>query len=143
MCVSSPSITQVQRMQIEQEEELKRLTLQKKQKSYDKKYAGALDSVMKYKNNEKMLQVDWKNLVMYILPKIGATDAPSSSCKTIASMQDRLSKLPEHWSTYVEMTNTAQNLEKTQDISPESDPDKDTDNEAVNHLEDLILVEMV
>ena len=41
------------------------------------------------------------------------------------------------------MTNTAQNLEKTQDISPESDPDKDTDNEAVNHLEDLILVEMV
>ena len=117
MCVSSPSITKVQRMQLEQEQALKEAALQKKQIGNDKKLAGAIKAVLKHKNGEKMLQVDWKVLVSYILPLIGSTDKPSSY-KTTAALQERLSRLPEHWSTYVHVPNIDQISENLQDISP-------------------------
>ena len=80
-------------MQLEQEQALKEAALQKKQIGNDKKLAGAIKAVLKHKNGEKMLQVDWRVLVGYILPLIGSTDKPSSY-KTTAALQERLSRLP-------------------------------------------------
>ena len=57
-----------------------------------------------------MLCYDWKVLVMYILPKAGAEDRPSLY-KTTAQLQERLSRLPEHWSTYVDVANIDENSE--------------------------------
>ena len=47
---------------------------------------------------------------MYILPKAGAEDCPSLY-KTTAQLQERLSRLPEHWSTYVDVANIDENSE--------------------------------
>ena len=82
MCVSSPSVTKAQRIQIEQEAEKRRKALQKKQTGKNRKLAGAINAVMKHTNNEKILNTDWKALVMYILPLSGSKDSPLSYTTT-------------------------------------------------------------
>jgi len=65
---------------------------------------------MKHKNTEKMLNTDWKALVMYILP-VSVSKDPQSSYTTTIAIQERLSTLPQHWSTYVKVPNLDQNSE--------------------------------
>ena len=48
MCVPSPSITQVQRIKLEREEELKKIAQEKKQERDTKKYAEAVKTLMKF-----------------------------------------------------------------------------------------------
>ena len=129
-------------MQLEQEQALKEAALQKKQIGNDKELAGAIKAAMKHKNGEKMLQVDWRVLVSYILPLIGSTDKPSSY-KTTAALQERLSRLPEHWSTYVHVPNIDQNSENLQDISPISQLLEKNENMPQHAENNLILEEEI
>ena len=107
-----------------------------------KKLAGAIKAVLKHKNGEKMLQIDWMVLVSYILPLIGSTDKPSSY-KTTAALQERLSRLPEHWSTYVHVPNIDQNSENLQDISPISQLLENNENMPQHAENNLILEEEI
>ena len=129
-------------MQLEQEQALKEAALQKKQIRNDTILASVIKAVLKHKTGEMMLQVDWRVLVTYILPLIGSTDKPSSY-KTTAALQERLSRLPEHWSTYVHVPNIDQNSDNLQDISPISQLLQSDENMPQHAENNLILEEEI
>ena len=79
---------------------------------------------------------------MYILLLSGSKDPPSSYTTT-GAIQERLSRLPQHWTTYVKVPNSNQNSENLQDIAPNSLPAEYTNKTAQNGIEDFLLNENI
>jgi len=80
-----------------------RRTDQTLMKSKRLKYAQ--DALERYNSNQRLRVIDMKNLLQYILPEIGAPDAPTKSCRTHACATARLAQIEidegKHWSEFV------------------------------------------
>ena len=74
--------------------------------------------------------------------KSGRKDRPSLY-KKVSELQKRISRLPEHWSTYVDVANIDENSEKIQDNLPHSQPPNTTNNEPQNQDEEVLLYEEI
>ena len=129
-------------MQLEQEKALRQVALANKQIRDNNKLAGATKALMKHRKGGKMLCKDWMFLILYILPKVGAEDCPSSY-KTKGQLHERQSRLPEHWSTYIDVPNSDANSEKIQDNLSDSQPPKTTDSEPQDQNEELIMDQFI
>ena len=114
MCVLCPAVTQAQRQQLEEEEAEKNRIIKKSNDALSKKMDAAQSAADKYAKSEKLNGNDLKAIIACVLPLSGSDDKPSYFT-TKPKINERLEKLPQHWSKYFETNldteNTSANID--------------------------------
>ena len=116
MCVTSGAILKAQRIQLEAEAQKKKDALKKKNLTKNKRLEAARVANEKRIKGEALLASDLKNIIMFVLPLTGSSDAPSQYT-TRPMIEERLTRLEKSWWEYipdvvaVEINNNEDNIE--------------------------------
>ena len=100
MCVTSTAILKAQRMQLEAEAQKKGNTGKKKNSTKNKRLEAARVANEKRMKGEVLRASDLKNVIMFVLPLTGATEAPSQYT-TRPLIEERLARLEKGWWEYI------------------------------------------
>jgi len=82
MCITSSAILKAQRIQLEAEARKKEAAQKKKNTTKNKRLEAARVANKKIMKGEALRASDLKNIIMFVLPLSGATEAPSQICNT-------------------------------------------------------------
>ena len=100
MCVTSSAILKAQRIQLEAEAKKREDVLKKKDSTKNKRLEAARVANEKRIKGEALRASDLKNVIMFVLPLTGATEAPSQY-QTRPMIEERLNRLEKSWWEYI------------------------------------------
>ena len=101
MVVNAPAVTEASRILLEQRKEKKDKAQRKLELDKVQREQGAAGALAKHNSGEKLKVTDWKKIIMFVLPKTGSKEAPSSF-NTLQKIKDRLEQLDRPWWEYVQ-----------------------------------------